>query len=234
MAISRSMIAVFRLSDMQRVFFHRLVSPPPPTAALSGEYKKPAVEILADARKAGAQARSFHMVGFAKGAHPDDRGQMVFALTIAAHQGGEGTITSGGQTWSIIRLGSALYLKSSDAVYRKVFGDKAKGLFGKWLTVNANTPSWRNYTTLTEPGFTNTLSIRDGKPEKDALTTLNGTPAIKLVFPDGYQLYVAAKGPPYPLLGTDPIDPRARTFRFSRWNAKVTITAPASSTTLNH
>jgi hypothetical protein len=122
-------------------------------------------------------------------------------LALVAGKGGEGSVSEGGVTFSLVLIGNTLYFKGSTSFWRKAgAGSAAQLLAGKWL----KTPTTGEFAAVTSFARLRTLFgallNSHGVLAKGAVTTVRGQQVVPLIDRSkGGTLYVAATGKPYPV-----------------------------------
>jgi hypothetical protein len=194
------------------------------TSAGNGEASKPANQVLADAKKAATKATSLHVAGHIKsGGTP-----ITLDLTIARGKGATGKMSTNGLGFDLVRIGSTVYIRGSDAFYRKFAGSAvAQLLKGKWLKASATTGQLSSLAPLTNAGalFTQ-IASGHGKLQNDGTTTYSGQQVVEIKdVSDSSKLYVSATGTPYPvaIVGGKK---ETGTLAFDHWNQPVSLQAP--------
>jgi hypothetical protein len=151
-------------------------------------------------------------------------------LGLVAGKGGGGQMSQNGLSFKIIDLGGEVYLNGSDAFWRHVGGNAAAQLFhGKWLRAPA-TGQFASLASLTDLHtlFSKLLS-NHGTLAKGATSTIAGQKVVAVNdTTKGGTLYVATTGKPYPIEISKAGSNGGRIL-FDRYNASVSLTAPANS-----
>ncbi len=176
-------------------------APGSPTArpAGNGVAALPPDQIVSRARLALSKAATVRIRADVRSA-----GQPVrMDLRIVGSRGAIGTMTVDGQTFQLLRIGKAAYIKATEAVWRKLgAGAGASLLVGKWVKVSTKDKDFADVITFTDiAAFSKEVFDQGlvGTPASSRVT-LRGLDAVKLADPDGNSLYVAAgTGQPYPL-----------------------------------
>jgi hypothetical protein len=187
-----------------------------------------APEILRRAQTALAGAGSYRMKGTV-----DNDGQKI---DIDMRKGGgnvQGTIGIDGGILEVLQIGSDLYLRAEDSVWKGFLPKEQHallGLFsGKHVKVDADNPSFGGFAEMFDPK--EILPI-EGAPTKGGPTTVGSTPAITVVNEAGDgTLHVATVGEPYPLkvegvAGEGSIE-------FTDYGAPLTVTTPPADQVLD-
>ena len=192
-------------------------------AAPAGEAAKTPAQILAGAERAVATASSVRLVAVGtSGGKP-----LRLDLELVAGRGGEGSVTDGGYTFRIIRLGTHAYFEAGAAFWRKFAGSLGPQLFqGRWIEASATSGQLASFTPLTSMRtFINGALSSHGKLAVGKTTTIGGRPALRLIdTTQGGSLYLAASGTPYPLEIT--AKGGGGTIRFESWNERFSTTPP--------
>ncbi|HST65060.1 MAG TPA: hypothetical protein VLM05_07705 [Mycobacteriales bacterium] len=170
------------------------------SASGSGTAGLPAADILARTRTAFKAAKSVHVTG------GGTSGQDTFKVDMRYSAAGNaiGTVTNGGETIELRRVGQVVYLKASTAFWTATAGAKAATAFGgKYVKAPVTDQRVAAVVSLTDKGaFIDAALSTTGGVEKGATKTVNGTQAIPLTIKDsagGSTLFVAATGEPLPL-----------------------------------
>lgn len=181
-----------------------------------------AEQVLAKAKEAAKSATSVHILGNFE----ESGSSLKVDMVISDEAGADGTLKQNGDEVAVRLVDGSLYVKS-DSFAQSVGAKEAKG---KWLKAKPDDARMEQFTGLTsmDSAFDDMLSP-DGKMKKVEGKDVDGTPTVGL--DDGSDedsgiLYIAAKGPAYPLL----IEPKKGpgSFQFTEWNEKVEIAVPAS------
>ncbi len=197
----------------------------------NGVASKSPSEILAAAKTAAQSASSVHVAGsLNSGATP-----LTLDLDLASGRGGRGQISEGGLSFELIVIDNTVYIKGSPAFYSHFGGSAAAQLFqGKWLKAPTTSGELASLASLTNLGklLAEALASSDTLV-KGPTTTVAGQQVVELkdTTKNG-SLYVATTGQPYPIeivkRGTE-----TGHVSFTRWNASVTLTAPAGAVDLS-
>lgn len=207
-------------------------STPAPTTAPpdNGVAALSATEILAKAVEAVQKAPSVHL----KGEFTEDGERTTVDIKLAK-QDGVGTISFGGQTLEITKVGTDVYLKA-DAAFWKTFAGDDKGqlvatlLQGKYLKASTSDESFGAMANFLD---VNEILKPTGSLTKGETKVINGLNAIGVVDndADGGTLWVATQGEPYPLRlestgGEGSLD-------FLDYGATVEVKAPPADQTID-
>jgi hypothetical protein len=159
-----------------------------------------AAEILTRSKTAFKAAKSVHVTG------GGTSGQDTFKVDMRYSAAGSaiGTVTNGGETIELRRVGQVIFIKASKAFWTATAGAKAGTLFGeKYVKAPVTDQRVSAVVSLTDKGaFIDAALSTTGGVEKGAVKTVNGTQAIPLTIKDsagGSTLFVAATGEPLPL-----------------------------------
>jgi hypothetical protein len=195
-------------------------------AAPGGKAAKTPAQILAGAERAVATASSVRLVAVGvSGGKP-----LRLDLELVAGRGGEGSVTDGGYTFRIVRLGTHAYFEAGAAFWRKFAGSLGPQLFqGRWIEASATSGQLASFTPLTSMRtFINGALSSHGTLAIGKTTTIGGRPALRLIdTTQGGSLYLAATGAPYPLEIT--ANGGAGTIRFESWNQAFPTTPPKNA-----
>lgn len=184
---------------------------------------KPAAVILAEARKALANARSVHVKGTIIVKHE----RMSLDLRIAP-ESATGRIT-GPVKGRMVPIGirmvdGKVYIRSRQLV-RLVGGAEAAAAIGnRWISSSENAAELTSF--LTPKKFARFLKLEKGqKVSKGKTTTVNGTPVIALTATDSV-LYVATTGTPRPVRMAPSSRVRGQRLDLTEYDVPFTVTAP--------
>jgi hypothetical protein len=207
------------------VWFTVGASAAPPRAS-NGESLKPPAQILADTERAVAAAGSVRIVAEGtSGGRP-----LRFDLKLVAGRGGAGSVTEGGLTFQIVRLGSHAYFEAGAAFWKKFAGSIGPQLFqGRWIEASATSGQLASFTPLTSMRtFINGALSTHGTLVVGKTTMIGGQAALQLIdTTQGGSLYLAASGKPYPLEITS--KGGAGSIRFESWNEPFSTPAPKNA-----
>jgi hypothetical protein len=199
---------------------------------LNGEEKKTSTQVVTDATAALKAAKSVHL----SGTQTDTSGETKTVTTIDLHYlngtGSYGTVTTGGATLQLIRIGKDLYVKGPN-----LFGATAARTIGDhYVKLSASSGTGQSLGAVTDLSQTaDQLLNPGGKVGKTVdRATVSGNKAVVLTetADNGTgKLYVANTGSPVPLrivaTGSS-----ASTLNLTDFGAPVTIKAPAGAVTL--
>ncbi|MFH8338546.1 hypothetical protein [Streptomyces sp. AM6-12] len=156
--------------------------------------------------------------------------------------GGTGSVTSGADTFKLLRVGTQLYLKADAAFWSQADGkgDGSDGgaaakLDGKYVKVPQQDPAYKKFSGFTDKDvLLSGLLTLHGSLATDGRHTEAGTPTVRITgdHGSGGTLDVSLKGTPYPLALTRAGN--AGTLRFSDWGGNFTVTEPADSETVDY
>ena len=205
---------------------------PEPTGATGGTTAVPtsatpeatdAADLVTAAYDAAVGASSVHYWGTVK-----EKGETYKVNFIVADGDGFGTAVTKEGKLLFRKVGNALYVRGSDAFYRKQAGaEVARMLRGKWMKLEGSADEAAEMNQMM--GLEELLSgLKDTTSgfERVGETTVYGIAVVELKETGtDDRLYVAANGEPYPVLlkGTD------GKVAFKDWNKKVTVKAPPAS-----
>jgi hypothetical protein len=147
-------------------------------------------------------------------------------------KGATGSMTTSGLKFDLIRIGNTVYIRGSDAFYRKFAGPAvAQLLHGRWLKAPATKGRLAALAPLTsiDALFTG-ISSHHGKLVNDGKTTYKGTEVVAIRdTSDNSKLFVAAAGKPYPVAITGGTKGKSGTIAFGDWNKHVSLSAPSGA-----
>ncbi len=155
--------------------------------------------------------------------------------------GGTGSVTSGADTFKLLRVGTQLYLKADAAFWAQPDGKGGEGsgaaakLDGKYVKVPQGDPAYKKFSGFTDKDvLLSGLLTLHGSLATDGRHTRASTPTIRITgdHGSGGTLDVSLKGTPYPLALTRAGN--AGTLRFSDWGANFTVTEPKDSETVDY
>ncbi|MGN6378899.1 MAG: hypothetical protein ACTHNU_08120 [Gaiellales bacterium] len=196
-------------------------------AAKNDVSSKSPESILRTVRRAVFAAHSVHLLG----ATGSGSSAQSIDLSLAAGKGATGTVTDGGKTFQLLRIGPTAYIRGDAATIKQIAGAQAAQVIGgRWLKVPISDPNYSSLKQLT--------NLRDllGKaltPSGKTITKLEprmvrGVQAIGLQDEGHGTLYVAAKGTPYPI-EIDAGQAGSGKIVFSDWNQPVALHAPSNA-----
>jgi hypothetical protein len=193
----------------------------------NGVASKTPTEIVAATKAAADSASSVHVSGsIVSGNTP-----ITLDMDLVQGKGGRGQLSEGGLSFELIETEGTVYIKGSPAFYSHFGGHAAAQLFqGKWLKASAGDANFTSLTSLTElRKLLDSALTSHGKLVKGLPTTAEGQPAIGVTDTSkGGTLYVATTGQPYPIEISKGGAEGGKVV-FSRWNAPVSLTAPANA-----
>ncbi|MCL2769440.1 MAG: hypothetical protein FWD42_04935 [Solirubrobacterales bacterium] len=183
--------------------------------------------IVEAAQRAGNEASAVHVSGtIAASGMP-----VTLDLRLVAGKGGSGTVSEGGLSFELIRVGNAAYIKGSEAFYKRFGGSAmAQLLKDKWLKAPTTAEQFATLGAITDIRslFAQTLSSH-GPLQRRTVTTVRGREVVPVVdLTRGGTLYVATTGKPYPVELTKS-GSTGGTLTFDRWNEPITLTAPSNA-----
>jgi hypothetical protein len=194
----------------------------------NGEASKPATTVLADAKKAATNASTAHVSGSLEtGATP-----IALDLSMVRGKGATGSMSTNGLDFNLIRIGNSVYIRGSDAFYKRFAGPSvAQLLRGKWLKApltHGRLSSLRPLTSLS--GLFGIIDSQHGKLVNDGETPYQGAQVVAIRdTSDNSELYVAATGKPYPVAIVGGKKGQSGSIRFGDWNKSVSLSAPSKS-----
>ena len=152
-------------------------------------------------------------------------------LQLVNGRGATGSMSENGVSFRLVTIGASSYINGSPAFWRRFAGAAAAGrLNGRWLRAPAGSGKLASLSSLTDVrGLVSALLAGHGPLIRGATSTIAGRRVIALH--DGSRhgtLYVATKGPPYPVRIAD-TGGAGGELDFGAFNARVTLTPPADS-----
>lgn len=194
-----------------------------PQASPNGVAEASAGEAMARAAAALAGARSVHVVGDVRseGTH------VVLDLDVAAGRRGRGTVTLDGARIDVVATADAVYLGGNATFLERAAGKGAADLFrGKYLRTTRDDPAFRPIADFLDlRSLAKNLLPTEGL-DGSATTTVGGSAARVLEDGAGGSYVIATVGPPYPLALEGGDATASLDLTFSRYGAKVDLTAP--------
>jgi hypothetical protein len=202
------------------------------SSSSNGEASKSGTQVLSDATRAATGASSFHASG-----HVSSSGTSVtLDLTIAKGKGAKGSMSTGGASFDLVEVGNTVYIKGSDAFYKKFGGAAAAQLLhGKWVKGSASTGQLAPLADLTDPqALFQEVAKNHGKLVNDGETTYAGQKVVEIKkASSGDILYVAATGTPYPVALVGGKGDKGDTVTLDKWNQSVSISPPSGAIDLS-
>jgi len=196
-----------------------------------------AAQVLEAAKKATQGAKSVHMTGeFSEGGSA-----LKIDMVMSDGQGGQGSVSMDGDEMQVRQVGEDIYVKGSKEVWSSMVpgaAEAAEKLEGKWVHVSKNDSASERFSQITsmDEAFEGLLKTTSKTITKVKGKDVDGTPTIGLEDKgddegDTSTLYIATKGPAYPLL----VEPKTQTGKitFTEWNSEVKVEAPDGATELS-
>jgi hypothetical protein len=194
-------------------------------ASSNGEAKKPASQVLADAKAAMLQLQSFHVAAEAVVNGQPDSIDLVVAKT-----GGGGSITVNGASTQFLRAGGELYLKADKALLEQYTHKPAIAqlMANRWLKVPATNAAYADLGGLVDASKIMTQLKPEGSISIGAVTNVDGKKVIPLTDATGSTLYVAATGTPYivKVVDTGRSSNGSGSFTFDEYNKAIVPPVP--------
>lgn len=196
-------------------------------AASNGEASKPAAQVLKDAQKAVASATSMKISG-----HIVSGGNPISIDLSAGKQGSTGTMSTHGVSFDFIRVGKKLYIKGSDAFYKRFAGKAGSAavqlLHNKWLAGSATSGKLAQLGGLTSARtIFGSIVASHGTIVNEGTKTFQGQSVVAIKdTTKGGTLYIAATGKPYPVAIVGGKKGSTGSIKFGNWNAPVSVSAP--------
>ena len=197
----------------------------------NGEASKPPAQVLADAKQAATSAAAVHVIGRLAAS-----GQPIRIDMTTSGKDAKGTMSENGISFDFVRVGDKVYIRGSDAFWKRFGGEAAAQLLhGRWLVASATKGPLASIATLTSIGrLFQQASSGHGKLVNDGETTYRGQKvvAIRDTRKNG-TLYVAATGTPYPIAIVRTGAGNSGAVVFDDWNTSVSVTAPKNAVDLS-
>jgi len=199
---------------------------PSPEPADNGVSQLSARQILSRSQAALKKASSVHL----KGRVVSDGESFDIDLRMSDRAGG-GTMTQGGQTLQLLRIGRTVYIKADADFWRTQTGNAAAAqlLQGKYLKGTTSDPSVASMAAFTDADkFVAQLLSPQRNVTKGAKKAIRGREAVALIEPgkDGGTMYIATRGEPYPLRLTSNTPSEPGAIDFLDYGASVSFEAP--------
>jgi hypothetical protein len=195
----------------------------------NGEAKKPAAQVVADARRAALRAPIVHVVG----AGVDNGTPLKLDLWLADGRG-KGHLEENGAGFDVVRVGGTIYVRGSSAFLKRFAGRAAAALLhDRWLKAPATTGRLAALAPLTDKRqFVQASLGQHGKLENRGATERGSRKVVRIAdTTQGGSLFVAAEGTPYPVALAGG---RAQgNVTFSGWEAHEPISAPRGAIDLS-
>lgn len=195
------------------------------SAKSNGEASKPAAQVLADTEAAAGAASSTHI----SGRIVSNGTTVTLDLSLVRGKGASGSLSAGGLSFDLVRIGATAYIRGSDAFYRHFTGPAvARLLHGKWLKAPVTYGGLRSLVPLTSiASLFARVGAHHGALTAEGPLTYHGQRVVEIRDrSDGSTLYVAATGKPYPVAIVGGRKGPAGTVVFDRWNQPVSLSAP--------
>ncbi|MGZ4365004.1 MAG: hypothetical protein ACXVFD_05360 [Gaiellaceae bacterium] len=196
-------------------------------AKSNGEATKTPAQVIQDMLTATRDAKAVHFSGKVV----TESGPITVDIRIVRGRGGKGSMAESGLSFELIRLGDKMYIRGSDAFYKKFAGQAGAQLFhGKWLQFRTSDADMASITPFTEiDTFFGGNTSQHGKLRNDGETSFHGQKAVAIKdTTQGGTLYVAATGTPYPV-GIASSGAESGAILFDDWNASAAISAPKNA-----
>jgi hypothetical protein len=194
----------------------------------NNEESKSANQVLGDAKAAATAASSAHVSGsITSGATP-----ITLDLSTARGKGATGSMSTNGLSFDLVRIGDTLYIRGTDAFYKRFAGAAvAQLLHGKWLKASATQGRLKSLAPLTSlRALFAGIASHHGKLANDGKTTYKGADVVVVRdTSDNSKLYVAATGKPYPVAIVGGKKSQSGTITFDDWNKSVSLSAPSDA-----
>jgi hypothetical protein len=193
----------------------------------NGVQDKSPAEILLATKAASDAARSVHVSGsIVSGGSP-----ITLDMDLLAGKGGRGQLSENGLSFELIEVGNTVYIKGSQAFYKRIGGSAAAQLLqGKWLKAPASSSDFASLSQLTDLRKLVDQTLSDhGSLTKAGSSTIDGQKVLGITDKTkGGTLYIAATGQPYPVQIAKSGSGGGK-IKFDRWNGEVALVAPANA-----
>jgi hypothetical protein len=195
---------------------------------------KTAAQVLGEAKKAAQGAKSVHMTGDLS----EGSSSFKIDMLLSDDQGGQGSITIDGDEMALRQVGDVIYVKGSKEVWASMVPGAAKvadDLDGAWVRIKAGDDAASRFADITsmDQAFDGLLRESGKTLSKVKGKDVAGTPTIGLLdkgetAEDAATMYIATRGPAYPLL----VEPNTGNGKisFSEWDKDVKVEAPSGKT----
>jgi hypothetical protein len=194
------------------------------SAASNGEASKSADKVLADAKAAADSASSARVSGNIVS------GGTAIKLDLSMGSGqANGSMSTSGFSFDLIRIGNTAYIKGSDDFYKHFAGAAvAQLLHGKWLKASIVSGRFASLAPLTSISVLfDKVASNHGKLANDGGKTFDGQKVVEIRdTSDNSKLYVAATGKAYPVAIVGGKKSQSGTITFSDWNKPLQVSAP--------
>jgi hypothetical protein len=208
-------------------------SPGDPDAGTNGVGKLPATTIEQQAKAAADAAPTVRLSGTVV-----SNGQTYRLDMRLRTNGGIGEVTTKGDTFQLLRVDDALYLKANADFYGDGGSDAnskaaAAKLNGKYVKVPTGDPAYKQFSGFTDKKVLLAgLFVLDGPPEVGDHRTVDDTRTIAVNGSNGGSLDVSLKGTPYPLRYQRAGN--TGTLTLSDWSQDFTLTAPSKDAVVDY
>jgi hypothetical protein len=197
------------------------------TASSNGEASKSAEKVLADAKAAADGASSAHV----SGSIVSDGTPITIDLSMGKDKA-NGSMSTSGLEFDLIRIGDTAYIKGSDDFYKHFAGAAiAQLLHGKWLKASIVSGRYASLAPLTSISLLfGKVASNHGKLANDGTKTYKGQKVVEIRdTSDNSKLYVSATGKPYPVAIVGGKQNQSGTINFDDWNKSFSVSAPKSA-----
>lgn len=188
------------------------------------EHAKPAKQVVADAVRAARRASAVHVFGHVR----SGKTPLALDLTLVRGKGATGSVSENGLSFDLVQVGDTVYIKGSDAFWRKYAGSAATLLHGRWISAPAGKGEFAQLAPLTSAAKLFALvESTHGRLVNRGPATYQGQSVVEIRdTSDGSKLYVSATGTPYPVALAGGGKHADDQLRFHRWNGRTSLSAP--------
>jgi hypothetical protein len=190
----------------------------------NGEATKPADRVLADADAAATSASSVHVAGKVS----SNGTPIVLDLSMTHSKRAKGSMSTNGVKFDLVRIADALYIRGSDAFYKRFAGPAAQLLHGKWVKASATKGPLSTLAPLTDiHALFARIEAGHGTLDNDGKKSYKGRQVVEIRdTSDNSRLLVSATGTPYPIAIAGGKKSQSGTITFGDWNVRVSVSPP--------
>jgi hypothetical protein len=196
--------------------------------------KESAEQVLAKAKQAAQDARSVRMIG----AFDEGGNSLRIDMVLSDADGGHGSITIDGDKMELRQVGADLFVKGTEEVWSSMVpgaAEAAARLDGKWVRISKDDDAAARFRDIAsiDKAFEGLLQPSGKKLTKVKGKDVASTPTVGLLdqgdnADQAATLYIATRGPAYPLL-VEPKQSKGK-VEFRDWNKPVKVEKPTDGT----